>query len=74
MGNALSIPQGHVSYVQDDPFLNQIPTRLVLRLVESVRFNGHHNHNPFFFQRFDPNVLAVYVGGTNVQAKALTHD
>lgn len=72
--NAFSIPQGNLAAVQDNLFLNQLPKRLIVGFVESAAFNGHYNQNPYNFQHFDCNFMALYVGGSQMNAKPLTPD
>ena len=72
--SAFSIPQGNLAAVQSNLFLNQLPKRVIVGLVNSAAFNGNYNLNPFNFQHYDLNFLALYVGGVQVNAKPLTPD
>ena len=44
-----SIPQNNLSAVQDNLFLSQLPTRIVIGLVDSAAFNGHYSKDSFNF-------------------------
>ena len=69
-----AIPAGNLSAVQDNLFLNQTPTKIVVGMVSSESFNGRYNKNPFNFQTFHLSYLSVIVDGKPVPAKALTPD
>lgn len=67
----LSIPQGNLSFTQDHVFLGQLPNRIVLCCVTNDAFNGRYNKNPFNFQHFDLNYLAVHVDGEQIPCTPL---
>lgn len=69
-----AIPTGNLGTVQDNLFLTQTPTKLVLGLVSSEAFNGRYNRNPFNFQTFHLSYLSLYLDGKQIPAKALTPD
>lgn len=58
----------------DNIFLGQIPKRCILGLVDSAAFNGVQNLNPYDFQHFNYNYLALYIDSTQIPAKPLTPD
>jgi hypothetical protein len=66
-----SIPTGMQSHMQDNLFLKQTPTRLVIGLVDSDAFNGSIKKNPFHFQHYDLSFLCLTVDGQQVPAKPL---
>lgn len=70
----LSIPTGMLSFIQDNLFLNQTPTRLVIGLVTSRAFNGSYTANPFHFNHFNLTYLNVSVDGRTVSGKPITMD
>ena len=57
--STFTIPQGNQSYNKENLLQGQLPRRLVLGFVENQAFNGHPKKNPFNFQHFDLNFLAV---------------
>lgn len=69
-----SIPTGNFSIVQDNLFLSQTPTRIIVGLVDSAAFNGDYLRNPFNFKHMSLNFLGVYIDGRQVPAKPLTPD
>ena len=65
----LSIPAGNMSFVQDHIFLGQLPKRLIIGCVRNTAFNGSYQQNPFNFDNFGANFLAIYVDGEQVPYK-----
>jgi len=45
-----------------------IPSRLVIGLVSNQAFNGHAESNPFNFQHFNLNEIALYLDGQQQHA------
>lgn len=70
----ISIPKGMLSHIQDNLFLTQTPTRIVLGIVSSASFNGTYKSNPFNFQNYGLMYLNVSVDGRTVSGKPLTMD
>ena len=58
-----SIPAGSLSSTQDNLFLNQIPNRIIIGLVDSDTYNGHFQKNPFNFKHYGLNFISLYVNG-----------
>lgn len=58
-----SIPVGSLSSTQDNLFLNQIPNRIIIGLVDSDTYNGNFSKNPFNFKHYDLNFISLYVNG-----------
>jgi len=46
---------------RDKLFSGQLPTRIVIGLVSNRAFNGHLTSNPFNFQHFGLNEIALYL-------------
>ena len=69
-----SIPQNNLSAVQDNLFLSQLPTRIVIGLVDSAAFNGHYAKNPFNFRPHGLSFLSLFLEGKQIPAKPLTPD
>ena len=67
-----SIPTGNFGIIQDNLFLSQTPTRLVMGVVRTSAFNGSYTENPFNFQNYDINFVSLYLDGKAVPAKPLT--
>lgn len=71
---SFAIPTGSMHAVQDNLFLSQLPTRLVIGLVSSEAFNGAYKANPFNFETKGLSFLSVYVDGHQVPSTPLTPD
>lgn len=69
-----SIPKGMLSHIQDNLFLSQTPTRVVVGLINATAFNGSYRTNPFNFQNSALTYLNVSVDGRPVTGKPLTMD
>lgn len=69
-----SIPKGNMMSNQENVFLGQLPKRLVIGMVENKAFNGDKDKNPYNFQHFDVDYLALHVDGKQIPSKALTPD
>ena len=61
-----SIGAGLTDVNRDQIFIGQVPSRIILSMVESAAFNGSINKNPFDFKHFDVNFLSVYVDSDSV--------
>ena len=59
---------------QENLFLGQLPKRVIIGLVENTAFNGDSTKNPFHFQHFDTDFLALYMDGVQIPSKALQPD
>ena len=66
-----TVPRGNTNYVQDNMFLGQMPKRLVIGCVESDALNGNIRKNPFNFQHFKINFVALNVDGKQIPTKPL---
>jgi len=64
---SFTIPQHNL----DEPreiFSGQLQTRLVIGLVTNQAFNAHAESNPFNFQHFNLNEIALYLDGQQQHA------
>ncbi|KAJ8048851.1 hypothetical protein HOLleu_01326 [Holothuria leucospilota] len=66
-----SVPTGNISFVQDHTFLGQLPKRIIVGCVRNTAFNGSFLENPFSFEHFGANFLAVYMDGEQIPYKPL---
>ena len=66
-----SVPQGNMSVSQENVFLGQLPKRIVIGCVKNSTFNGQASKNPFNFEHFNLDFLALYVDGMQVPTKPL---
>lgn len=58
----------------DNIFLGQMPKRCIIGMIDSAAFNGTLKLNPFNFEHFNHNYLALYVDSTQIPSKPLTPD
>lgn len=68
---AFGIANGLRDVVQENLFLGQTPNRIVIGLVSNQGFNGDCTQNPFFFNHYNLNFLALYVDGKQIPSKPL---
>ena len=68
----LSIPAGQTTISHDNIVLGEIPERIILALVNDSDLVGGNQTNPFNFQHFSVNQLAMYVNGELVPNKKYT--
>ncbi|XP_071944761.1 uncharacterized protein F54H12.2-like [Antedon mediterranea] len=67
----VTVPRGNLSFTRESLFNGNLPKRLVVGLVSTEAFNGSYVRNPFNFQHFNTNFLALYLDGEQVPWKPL---
>jgi len=60
---SFTIPQNYLDVSHEKLFSGQLPTRNVIGLVNNRAYNGDRQRNPFNFQHFYLNEIAVYLDG-----------
>jgi len=65
---SFTIPRHYLDVSHEKLFSGQLPTRLVIGLVTNKAFNGHAESNPFNFQHFNLNEIALYLDGQQQHA------
>jgi len=70
----LSIPVGQVACVHDNVYLGAIPDRLTIGFVSDAAMSGGYQQNPFNFENFGVNYIALYVNGELVPNKPFQPD
>ncbi len=70
----ISVPRGNMTLTQDHIFLGQLPQRIVIGCVDNTAFNGSFLKNPFNFQHYHTNFLAVHLDGEQIPGKPLKPD
>ena len=63
-----TIPAGFLDLSHEKLFSGQLPARLVVGLVDVEPFNGAIARNPFNFQNYGLNEIAVYLDGQQAQS------
>ena len=65
------IPGTNTSYHQDNLFGGQMPTRVIIGLVDAAAFNGSYQKNPFFFKHRNTTKAELSIGGMSESLKGL---
>jgi len=68
------IPKGESYAKIDNLFMNELPTSIIIAMVKSTAYNGNLYENPFFFEHFDVNYIALKINSEVVPAGGLTPD
>jgi len=63
MVKAFNINSGNIDVSIDNALNGQLPRRVFLAMVTNDAFNGNYSKNPFNFEHFDLNHLAIYLDG-----------
>lgn len=69
-----TIPRGQQSYTKDRLFPDQAPKCLMIAMIENEAFNGSISKNPFFFDHFKLNKIALYRDGASIPGRPFTPD
>lgn len=70
----LSLPVGARVSNQENLFLGTLPKSIILGMVDNDAFSGSYDKNPFAFNHYDLEYLAIYVDGQQLPAKPLQPD
>ena len=69
-----TIPKGQQSYTKDRLFPDRAPKSLMIAMVKNEAFNGNIKMNPFNFQHFKLNKIALYREGVSIPGRPFTPD
>jgi hypothetical protein len=69
-----TISAGLQDSVLEKLYTGQLPTRLVIALVDNEAFNGVRNRNPFNFEHFNVSEITVYLSGQGQPVKTIKPD
>jgi len=58
-----TVPNGFRDVSHEKLFSGQLPTRIVIGLVNNQAFNGSRDRNPFNFQHFNATEISIYLDG-----------
>ena len=58
-----TVPAGNLNFTQENVFAGQLPTRVVVGMVDNDAFNGVYDKNPFNFKHYDLTSLKLYLDG-----------
>lgn len=68
----VSIARGFMSCSFEKIFSGQIPTRLVIALVDNDALNGSFTKNPYNFKHFSMSEISIFLDGQSHSLKPLT--
>ena len=71
---SFAIPAGLAQFKQDNIFLGQLPSTVVLAMVTGRAFSGSLEQNPFNFQHFNVNLVQLYADGEPVRSRPFRLD
>lgn len=71
---SFAIPQGIAQFKQDNIFLGQLPTRVVVAMVDGDAFAGRYTKNPFNFKHYNANLVQLYADGKPVRSRPFQPD
>ncbi len=66
-----TIPSRYFSITKENLFLGQLPTRLVVGIVDNDSYNGTLAKSPFNFQHHNVNFMSLYRDGVQIPTKPL---
>ena len=66
-----SISNNITCWSQENALVGQLPRRLTIGFVRTDAFHGVYPLNPFNFQHFGLNFLALYINGKQIPSRAL---
>jgi hypothetical protein len=69
-----TVPKGNMDFTQESVFTGQIPSRIVLGMVDNDSFNGNYVKCPWEFRHFNLTNLRLYVDGQPGNTQALDVD
>lgn len=69
-----TISQGSSSAVEENVFMNVIPSRIVVGFVDSQSFNGNITTNPYKFNHYNIKTLSVSINNISMPIRPLTLD
>lgn len=70
----ITISHGVQSKTVDNLYLGQLPKRCIIGFLSNNRVNGEFGLNPFNFQHFNFNYLALFVDSTQIPSKPFQPD
>jgi hypothetical protein len=69
-----TISQGNSSALEENIFVNTIPSRIVVGFVDSLAFNGDVASNPFRFHHYNIRTISISVNNISMPIRPLTLD
>ena len=69
-----TVPIGNRSITKENLFLGQLPTRIVVDVVNNDAYNGTIQKSPFNFKHNNINFITMYRDGVQIPSKSLQPD
>lgn len=69
-----TISQGSKSHSKEALFRGNMPKMVFIAMVRNDAYNGSYAHNPFHFQHFNLNQMALYREGESIPFRPFTPD
>ena len=71
---SFTVPTGNRSITKENLFLGQLPTRMVVGVVDNDAYNGVITKSPFNFKHNSINFMTIYRDGVQIPSKPLQPD
>ena len=71
---SFTVPMGNRSITKENLFLGQLPTRIVVGVVDNDAYNGVIQKSPFNFKHNNINFITIYRDGVQIPSKPLQPD
>ena len=71
---SFTVPTGNRSITKENLFLGQLPTRLVVGVVDNDAYNRVITKSPFYFKHNNINFMTIYRDGVQIPSKPLQPD
>ncbi len=69
-----TIPRGNLDFSQENLFSGQLPTRLVIGMVDNDSYNGIYTKNPFNFKHYSLTQIKIFLDGHNQLIRPIEPD
>jgi len=60
---SFQVPANYLDCSHEKLFIGQLPTCIVIGLVDNRAFNGSREHNPFNFRHYNVSEISLYLDG-----------
>ena len=71
---SFTVPMGNRSITKENLFLGQLPTQIVVGVVDNNAYNGAIHKSPFNFKHNNINFITIYCDGVQIPLKSLQPD
>ena len=71
---SFTVPMGNRSITKENFFLGQLPTRIVVSVVDNDAYDGAIQKSTFYFKHNNINFITIYRDGVQIPSKPLQPD